>query len=161
MHLKPSIGTVGLVVPVLTDISFALLLGAAVIGIVRAVRHRRGFAPSAAVAVTMWAAATAFLTLRPGHSGRLNLVPFNFGSAATPFEPVSNVLLFIPLGIVVATLGWRWFVVLVVGLALSLAIETTQYLVNEGRTADVDDLIENTAGAVLGWAVALAVRRGP
>lgn len=159
MHAEHSIRIIGFIDPVLTALSFGLLLGVATIGLVRAARHRTEVTRSAVVALLMWGAATAYLTLHPGHSGRLNLVPFNYGIAASPFEPVSNVLLFIPLGIVLATLGWRWFAVVGLGLGLSLVIESTQYLLNQGRTADVDDVIENTLGALVGWVVVLVVHR--
>lgn len=35
----------------------------------------------------------------------------------------------------------------------------SQYLLDKGRTADVDDLITNALGAVLGWLVVLALGR--
>lgn len=68
------------------------------------------------IAFAMWLFATDYLTLTPGHSGRLNLVPFAFGPNATPFEPLANVLLFVPLGIISSALGsllsraaaWPW-----------------------------------------------------
>jgi glycopeptide antibiotics resistance protein len=48
-------------------------------------------------------------------------------------------------------------VVVGIGFAASLAIETTQYLLDTGRTADIDDLIENTLGALIGWLIVAAV----
>jgi hypothetical protein len=161
-HPGPSSLAVGLVDPVLTGLSFALLLGVAAIGLVRAVRAvrgRRALIPRIIIACAMWLAATAYLTLRPGHSGRLNLVPFAFGANASPFEPVSNVLLFVPLGILIAAVGWRWFAVVGLGLTLSLSIEVTQYLLNIGRTADVNDVIENTLGAFVGCLIVIVVSR--
>src|SRR5580698_2464459 len=107
MQAVHAIRLIGFIDPALTAISFALLLAAAAIGIVRAAQRQHERRRSVVVALVMWAAATAYLTLHPGDSGRLNLVPFNYGVAASPFEPVSNVLLFIPLGIVLAPLGWR------------------------------------------------------
>jgi hypothetical protein len=149
----------GLVEPVLRDISFGLLLGVAAIGIVRLAHGRRAFGIPVVIALAMWLAAAADLTLQPGHAGRLNLVPFAFGATATPFEPLSNILLFVPLGILTASLGWRLLAVVGIGLGVSLLIEVTQYQLNEGRAADVNDLLENALGALLGWLVALAVRR--
>ncbi len=107
----------------------------------------------------MWFVAAGWLVFTPGHSGRLNLVPFDFGGAATAFEPVANILLFVPLGMLLSTLGRRVLAVVGAGLAVSLVIEVTQYLLNIGRTADVNDLIENTLGTLIGWLVVLAVRR--
>ena len=48
---------------------------------------------------------------------------------------------------------------LLLGLGVSLFIEVAQYLGNVGRTADINDLITNTLGTVLGCALALAIGR--
>ncbi|SFP83334.1 Glycopeptide antibiotics resistance protein [Amycolatopsis arida] len=80
-----------------------------------------------------------------------------------------NVLLFVPLGIIARTLlrrGARG--TLLLGFAASLAIEVTQLTGNFGmvrpyRIFDVDDLMSNTTGALLGWVLAtlyLLLRRG-
>ena len=159
MHPTHAIRIVGFIDPALTAASFGLLLAVAAIGVVRAGRRRNSVTRPMVVGLLMWAVATAYLTLLPGHAGRLNLVPFDFGASATPLEPLSNVLLFIPLGILLATLNWRWFAVVGVGLGLSLMIETTQYLLDNGRTADVNDVMENTLGTVIGLLVALAIHR--
>lgn len=84
-------------------------------------------------------------------------------------QVVFNVLLFVPLG---ALLRWRrrtgLAVTTLVGLAVTLLIELTQLTGIWGlyecsyRFFEVDDLIANTLGAVLGWtAVALVVRHRP
>ncbi len=78
-----------------------------------------------------------------------------------------NVLLFVPLGFYVRRLlGQGVLVATVVGLALSLAVETTQVTGVWGlydcayRVFDVDDLLVNTAGAAVGSLLsALVVRR--
>ncbi|GAA3533730.1 VanZ family protein [Amycolatopsis ultiminotia] len=83
-------------------------------------------------------------------------------------QAAMNVLLFVPLGLF-ARLCWRRGVVgaLLIGGAVSLAIEITQLTANFGtapfvyRIFDVDDLIANTFGAGLGWlaaALLLALR---
>lgn len=75
------------------------------------------------------------------------------------FQQVAmNVLLFVPLG-VFARLLWRRGIVGAgaIGLAASLLIEITQLTANFGtapfvyRIFDVDDLMNNTFGAILGW----------
>jgi glycopeptide antibiotics resistance protein len=156
---RPSSPFAGLIGPALRDLAIALLLVVAGIGVARVVRRRRTLTRSVIVGLAMWLAAIAYLTLQPGHAGRLNLVPFAFGSSATPFEPVANVLLFVPLGILLSSLGWRLIAVLGLGLGISLAIEVTQFLLGQGCTADVNDLIENMLGAGVGWLVALALGR--
>jgi glycopeptide antibiotics resistance protein len=75
------------------------------------------------------------------------------------FEGVAlNVVLFVPLGIF-ARLLWKRGVVgtTLLGFACSLLIEMTQLTANWGtvpfqyRIFDVDDLISNSTGAMLGW----------
>ncbi|WP_456286677.1 VanZ family protein [Microbacterium sp. JZ70] len=76
-----------------------------------------------------------------------------------------NVLLFVPLGFFLRLI-WRRGVVVstLVGFGLSVAIETTQVTGVWGiypcgyRLFDIDDLLANTAGALLGGALSLAVR---
>ncbi|MCO5953907.1 VanZ family protein [Microbacterium yannicii] len=77
-----------------------------------------------------------------------------------------NVLLFVPLGFFVRVLGGRGIpTALVVGLGVSAFIETTQLTGVWGlypcayRVFDVDDLLTNTLGALVGSVLALAVPR--
>ena len=78
------------------------------------------------------------------------------------WEPLFNVLLFIPVGVagVLVCPGWglgRW---IVVGLLLSGSIELAQGLLLPGRDAAASDVVANTAGTVLGaWATARLVGR--
>lgn len=77
-----------------------------------------------------------------------------------------NVLLFLPLGFFLRVLGGRGILVaFVTGLLVSLTIESTQLTGVWGlypcayRVFDVDDMLTNTVGAVLGSLVALIVPR--
>lgn len=73
-------------------------------------------------------------------------------------QVVMNVILFIPLGFLLAY-RWRqsWWRAVVAAFGLSLAIELTQGTGLWGlvecpyRLADVDDLITNTTGGLVGW----------
>jgi glycopeptide antibiotics resistance protein len=72
-----------------------------------------------------------------------------------------NVALFVPLGIVLRKAYRKGpLAVIAIGLGLSLLIEVVQYTGNLGvypcpyRIADVDDLISNTTGSLLGWMLA-------
>src|SRR3954468_12055481 len=83
---------------------------------------------------------------------------------AHPDEPslayaaVGNVVLFAPLGAILALRRWPLARAAVVGGAFSLSIELAQLLV-PGRTTAADDVILNTLGTALGWLVAsLALR---
>lgn len=76
-------------------------------------------------------------------------------------QVVLNVVLFVPFGVLGRVLfEWSRTTTVVVAAAASMAIELTQYTAVWGifpcayRIADVDDLILNTTGAVLGVAVA-------
>ena len=114
--------------------------------------------------------ALAILTLRPVGAGeesnvRVNLKPFATILPALRHGPgtfvfanlVGNLLAFVPLGLLlpIAFRRLAWPLVIVAGLLLSVAIETTQYMlsINLGhgyRAADIDDVIVNVAGTVVG-----------
>jgi len=70
-----------------------------------------------------------------------------------------NVLLFVPSGFLVALRLPQHplrFACLA-GLAVSLLVEATQFALLRGRAVDIDDLILNTLGAVLGGGLALVM----
>ena len=99
----------------------------------------------------------------------INLVPFREirraldNGGAGHLNLVGNIGMFVPVGALVAWLARRWRVVkaTVVGALFSLGIETTQ--LSLGRVGDVDDVILNTSGALVGALLAMtwasAVRR--
>jgi glycopeptide antibiotics resistance protein len=75
---------------------------------------------------------------------------------------VGNLVLLLPLGLVgPIVLPWmdRWWRVLLVAVGTSLAIEVAQLWVPD-RSADVDDLLLNVAGAMLGYAMLSLLRIG-
>ncbi|AUI62511.1 VanZ family protein [Amycolatopsis sp. BJA-103] len=86
-------------------------------------------------------------------------------------QATMNVLLFVPLGFFARTLWKRGLIgTTLIGLAASLLIEITQLTANFGtaphvyRIFDVDDLLNNTGGAMLGWiagALLLSLVRKP
>lgn len=88
-----------------------------------------------------------------------NFVPFKemfryeFGSKPFVKNILGNVLLFMPYGLAV---GYYTNIKkirhsIILGLILSISIETTQYLI--GRVFDVDDIILNLVGFVLGFSL--------
>lgn len=120
------------------------------------------------------------MTTRPGGAvAGLNLVPFAEHSRALScllneqcpqqrrafwlllINVIGNVVVFVPLGLGLAGLGhrdrsWPTFGrALLGGFLLSLAIELMQLAI-PGRATDVDDLIFNTLGTMLGALVFLA-----
>ncbi len=124
-----------------------------------------------AVAVTLaatalprrWAIETdGDLVLRPGRGGLGDWpVLLSNPTSLASVELVGNVALYVAIGFT-ATLGWyrRRHVVLLLGLALSLAIESIQFAWL-GRVAALDDVILNGAGLVAGWLIAIALARLP
>jgi VanZ family protein len=109
------------------------------------------------------------LVLAAGHDtlGRLDVLRTEPTSLASILI-VLNVALFVPLG-AFAVLGWgRPWAVLLVALAVSVSIETIQFLALS-RIASTDDVILNVGGAVVGaclgssiahsgWGLGLSVR---
>ena len=92
----------------------------------------------------------------PGWRAFVHLTPL---AGAEPGDLLDNVLLFLPLGVFLALLArvpsaWR---ATLIGFGLSLTIETVQLIldvtVSPGRVADVNDLLGNTVGAVVGYAL--------
>lgn len=78
------------------------------------------------------------------------------GSTAT-FELIANVALFIPLGFLLPMSFRRlkWWAVDLIGLGTTCLVELVQpYL---GRTGDLDDVITNALGTVIGCIIAKAV----
>ncbi|WP_416484718.1 VanZ family protein [Streptomyces sp. CL12] len=73
---------------------------------------------------------------------------------------LANALMFVPLGILLIFTGRqpRLGRAVAVCLALSLSIETAQYVMNAGRTVDVDDVLFNTFGGVIGSLLAFVPR---
>jgi glycopeptide antibiotics resistance protein len=115
-------------------------------------------------------AVLAILTLRPVGADvesnvRVNLKPFatilpalRHGPGTFAFTTlVGNVLAFVPLGLLLPLALRRipWPLVVLVGAALSGAIELTQYALSTNlgygyRRADIDDVIVNVVGTVVG-----------
>ena len=65
---------------------------------------------------------------------------------------ILNIMLFLPFGYLLPTLfpRLRWWQVILLGLVFCLCIESLQLVTKLGY-ADVDDLINNTLGAVIGF----------
>jgi glycopeptide antibiotics resistance protein len=127
----------------------------------------------AALVLALWLIGGLALTLQPAHPlpGQHvedNLVPFrtlgiylaNLGSWFWMRNLLGNLALLLPLGllgpIVLPALDRRWRVALL-ALLVSTGIELTQLAVPD-RSADVDDVFVNVAGALLGYVVLGAIR---
>ena len=85
---------------------------------------------------------------------RVELIPFQVGS---PRTYVLNLLAFVPFGIIGTRLGWHPSSVIGVAAGVSALTELSQ-LFSRGRYPSITDVILNTAGALLGVVLAIAVR---
>ena len=70
-----------------------------------------------------------------------------------------NLFWFVPAGVLVRLRGGRLWQAALAGLALSLLVETGQFVLGSG-VSELDDLILNTLGAVLGFGLAAPLLRG-
>ena len=122
--------------------------------------HRRGFAPWLTVAWVLSVVYLAFVMRESYVAPRMVLDPFHAvklalknGSIGFLEDAVMNILLFLPFGYLLPLL-WprvdRWWKLLLCGLFVSLLIELLQLVTLRGMF-DLDDLMNNTLGALLGW----------
>jgi glycopeptide antibiotics resistance protein len=123
--------------------------------------------------LALWLIGGLVLTLQPAHPlpGQVvddNLVPFhtlaiywrNLGSEFWMRNLFGNLALLLPLGLlgpVALPALHRWWRIALVALLYSVAIELIQRLV-PARSADIDDVIVNVAGALIGYLALVAVR---
>ncbi|MGH2393747.1 MAG: VanZ family protein [Candidatus Limnocylindria bacterium] len=130
---------------------------------------------AAGLVLGVWLAGGLVVTLQPAHPAPGQTVEHNFiplrtigiylANLDSPFwvgQMVGNLLLLLPVGLLgPVVLSWmdRWLRVLVASLALSTAIELAQLGIPD-RSAEVDDVLLNVAGAIFGYAVLLVLRIG-
>src|SRR5712671_5089788 len=74
------------------------------------------------------------------------------GSVGT-VDALLNIILFLPLGVGLALIGVRAKNAVIWMFALSALIETAQFFVISGRDATVGDVLTNTLGGALGFAI--------
>ena len=123
----------------------------------------------------LWLAVVFALTLSVAHPGSGQVIdnptPFvtiqiyldNLDSPFWLSQGIGNLLLLLPLGLFgPIALPWlnRWWRVLLVALALSASIEAAQLWIPE-RSADVDDVMFNALGALIGYWLLLLFRMRP
>ena len=119
----------------------------------------RGRSPARLLVLALAAAliAVATLTPLPGQS-TADFCPLFCHPRGTA-DNIANVLLFLPFGAALALTGLRPLKAGVVGMLVSLMVETAQLLVISGRDSTPADLISNTVGAALGAWFLLALPR--
>lgn len=150
-----------------------LVIGAALLLLLSWKRRREGSrlpkGQAAAILLLLCYLATlAAITLvdRAGSGMRIGIQfrPFlafweawNTFTLKTWLNPLLNVAMFLPLGILLPLAAkpfQRWYWALAAGCGTSLVIETLQYILGRGQ-ADVDDLICNTLGTMLGYCLCM------
>lgn len=74
------------------------------------------------------------------------------------FMLLGNIGMFVPIGFFPALLwhSWRWWKTLLLGVMSSCSIEFIQFFI--GRSTDIDDVILNTTGALMGFFLYLLCR---
>lgn len=109
---------------------------------------------TAAPDVRMW-------NLIPGRTIAMQLNALERDTPAMMRQLAGNVLFFVPIGLLLP-LGWQrarsFAVTLLVGLGITVAIELAQLVMTYTlpvwpRWADVDDVLLNAGGVIIGWAV--------
>ena len=120
----------------------------------------------AALLLGLWLVGGLWLTLQPAHPLPTqvvddNLVPFhtlaiywrNLDSEFWLRNLFGNLFLLLPLGllgpIALPAVG-RWWLIIPLALAISVSIELAQHWIPD-RSADIDDVIVNVAGALIGY----------
>ncbi len=71
-------------------------------------------------------------------------------------ENIMNMLVFVPVGFLIGTQK-RWSVALIVGATISVIIETFQFFLHRGF-AEVDDVMHNMMGCLIGYGVFRLIR---
>jgi glycopeptide antibiotics resistance protein len=76
-------------------------------------------------------------------------------------ESASNVVMFVPIGVLIAIIAApsRWWLSAFFGLIASVAIELTQLVFLPQRFASAADVVANTAGALIGGVIIVALRQ--
>ncbi len=147
---------VAIVVAVLLAVAFAVIARFNSWSFERAARNWLLFTSLAAIYL---------FTQHSPYTGRghiLDLNPFSDVKAARYSDHrrdlvLANIALFAPLGVALAWRSVRFGRALSVALGLSVAAEALQYIAGHGRIAQIDDVVFNTGGAVIGWIVAAVV----
>jgi glycopeptide antibiotics resistance protein len=120
----------------------------------------------AALFLGLWLVGGLWLTLQPAHPLPSqvvddNLVPFhtlaiywrNLDSEFWMRNLFGNLFLLFPLGLlgpIALPVLRRWWLILPLALLVSVSIELAQFWIPD-RSADIDDVIVNVAGALLGY----------
>ena len=110
------------------------------------------------LAASLFGIAAATMFPEQGIGGRY----FHWRMSTTPralLEMVLNAVLFGPMGIALERIGFSLAASAAISASVSTAIELSQLYLIPGRYSELQDIIANTAGGVLGWLLAAAIAR--
>jgi len=106
---------------------------------------------------------TALITLTfgtpSGGGSAINFTLLDVTNRADVIDAYLNTLLFLPCGMLLRLAGIRCFPSIIVSGILSTLIEVMQFAVGSGRTSDLNDVLFNTLGAILGFSLFCALFR--
>lgn len=102
---------------------------------------------------------------RSGEVGRYDFHPFwsyaaiQEGREELLAENIMNVVVFVPIGLLIGIgfAKWPWWKVIGAGCLLSMSIETMQFVFKRGF-CEVDDVMHNTLGCMIGYLMFKGVR---
>lgn len=92
---------------------------------------------------------------------RIEAMPFwdyfaiaNKTPGVSVWDIILNVILFLPFGFLLSAIkpDWKWWKITLFGFAFSFCIESMQFIFSKG-IAQTDDLMHNSIGALLGFAL--------
>lgn len=74
-------------------------------------------------------------------------------------ENIMNVVVFVPVGLLLSCVSHRlkWWMVLLIGLGISLSIEALQYFFHKGFS-EFDDIFHNTLGCAIGIMIVAVIK---
>ncbi|MCG9683147.1 VanZ family protein [Vibrio sp. Isolate23] len=106
---------------------------------------------------------TALITLTfgtpSGGGSAINFTLLDVTNRADVIDACLNTLLFLPCGMLLRLISMRCFPSIIVSGTLSTLIEVMQFAIGAGRTSDLNDLLFNTLGAILGFSLFCALFR--
>lgn len=107
---------------------------------------------------------------KSGETGQANFVPFKTifsyingeqGRMITFFELIGNIVIFVPIGFLIPLIYKRitWQKLLIFAITISLFIEVLQIVFHVG-VFDIDDIILNSFGTMIGYLIFIAMSNG-
>lgn len=121
------------------------------------------------VGIMMSVIGILLITMMPTslHGHTINVIPFQsmrelyyYGTDEAIFNNlVMNIVLFVPFGFFVYLMTKKEWLTSMFGCLFSISIETIQYILPIGRTTNIDDVILNVTGTLVGIILAYFFRK--